>query len=240
VEKRMLLLDLLEQTREMEADFVSALSNEERSQSGTLEEWSAKDVISHITARKALMADGLLAVAEARTPIGSADLDQENAVLFEGYHGKPWAEVLKLAEDTYQRVVQQVGSCADEELAKLARFFPWQRARPLWRLVVGSGSIHPVGHMAEFHRKRGERARAAEMTGKLARSMVGLDHSPEWQGEAKYSLACHYALLGAKAEAIGELREAVHLSPVLMDYAEADPDLADLRDEPEYRTLLKE
>jgi hypothetical protein len=50
-------LGRLKQVHEMEMNFVDALSGQERARTGTLEDWSAKDIISHITARKALMAD---------------------------------------------------------------------------------------------------------------------------------------------------------------------------------------
>jgi hypothetical protein len=63
VERKMVLLDLLKQAREMEMHFVDALSGQERARIGTLEDWAAKDVISHIAAWKARMADNLLVVS---------------------------------------------------------------------------------------------------------------------------------------------------------------------------------
>ena len=108
MERKMVLLDLLKEAHEMEMNFVDALSGQEHARIGTLEDWSAKDVISHITARKALMADSLLAVCEGRSPTGSEDLDRENAILFEEYHDKTWDEVLRLAADAFRTVVTQV------------------------------------------------------------------------------------------------------------------------------------
>ena len=239
MERKTLLLDLLKQAHEMEMNFVDALSGQERARIGTLEDWSAKDVISHITARKALMADSLLALSEARSLAGSEDLDHENVILFKEYQDKTWDEVLRLAADAFQRVLAQVESLGELELARGGRFFPWQRERPMWRLIVGSGCIHPIAHMAEFHRHRGDRARAGRMMGEMARSMVGLDDSSGWQGEVKYSLACHYSLLGAKAEAIRELQESLVLNPGLTDWSKQDPDLDAIRGEPEYQAIYK-
>ena len=239
MERKTLLLDLLKQVHEMEMNFVDAWSGQERARIGTLEDWSAKDVISHITARKALMADSLLAISEARALAGSEDLDHENAILFKEYHDKIWDEVLRLAADAFQRVLAQVESLGELELARGARFFPWQRERPMWRLIVGSGCIHPIAHMAEFLRRRGDRARAGRMMGEMARSMVSLDDSSDWQGDVKYSLACHYSLLGAKAEAIRELQESLVLNPGLTDWSKQDPDLDAIRGEPEYQAIYK-
>jgi len=239
MERKTLLLDLLKQAREMEMNFVGALSSQERARIGTLEDWSAKDVISHITARKALMADSLLAVSEARSLTGSEDLDHENAILFKEYHDKTWDEVLRLAADAFRTVVAQVKSFGEQELARCEKFFPWQGERPMWRLIVGSGYIHPIAHMAEFHRNRGGRECAGKMIGEMARSMVGLDEGSVWQGDVKYSLACHYSLLGAKAEAIRELQESLVLNPGLIDWAKEDPDLDAIRGEPEYQAIYK-
>jgi hypothetical protein len=239
VERKLVLMDLLKQANEMEMNFVDALSGQERARIGTLEDWSAKDVISHITARKALMADSLLAVSEARSQTGSEDLDHENAVLFKEYHDMTWDEVLRLAADALQRVVAHVESFGEQALARREKFFPWQGERPMWRLIVGSGYIHPIAHMAEYHRNRGDREQAGRIIGEMARSMVGLDDGSVWQGDVKYSLACHYSLLGAKAEAIRELQESLVLNPGLIDWSKEDPDLDAIRGEPEYQAIYK-
>jgi len=239
MERKTLLLNLLKRAYEMEIDFVDALSNQERARAGALEDWSAKDVISHITARKALMADGLLAVAEARTPIGDEDIDHENDTLFEEYHPKTWNEVQKLAANTFQRVVTQVERLEEQELEKSAKLFPWQGERPLWRLIVGSGCIHPIGHIAEFHRCRWTPEQAGKTIGEMSRALMDLDDGAIWQGEIKYNLACQYSLLGAKAEAMRELEESLTLNPGLVDWARQDPDLDAIRSEPEYQALCE-
>jgi len=239
VGRKALLLDLLKQTHEMEMEFADTLSAEERARTGTLEDWSAKDVICHIAARKALMAEGLLAACEGRSPIGGEDLDDENAVLFQQHHGKGWDDVLRLAADALEVVVAQLEALDEQELTRGARFFPWQGERPLWRLIVGSGCLHPIGHMAEFQRTRGNLGRAAEVLGRMARSMAGLDDGAAWQGAVKYSLACHHSLLGAKAEAIRELRESLALNPGLVDWSKEDPDLDAIRGEPEYQAIYE-
>jgi hypothetical protein len=77
------------------------------------------------------------------------------------------------------------------------------------------------------------------MIGKIARSMAGLDDSPVWQGAVKYQLACHYSLLGARAEAIRELQESLVLNPGLTDWSKEDPDLDAIRGEPEYQAIYE-
>ena len=238
MERKMLLLDLLKQAHAMEMNFVDALSGQERARLGTLEDWSAKDVISHIAAWKASLADNLLAVSEGRSPARSEDLDRENAILFEEYRDKTWDEVLRMASGAFQRVVAQVEVLGEQELVSREEF-PWQGERPLWRLIVGTGCIHPIAHVAEFHRNRGHREQAGRVIEEMARSMVGLDDGAVWQGEVKYNLACHYSLLGAAAEAIRELQESLVLNPGLIDWSKEDPDLDAIRGEPAYQAIYE-
>jgi tetratricopeptide (TPR) repeat protein len=232
------LLDLLRQAREMEMDFVDALSGQERARTGTLEDWSAKDTISHVAAWKARMADNLLAVSEGRPPTGTGDLDRENALFFEAYRDETWEEVLNVADDAFQRILAQVEALGEPELVSCEKF-PWQGDRPLWRLVVGNGYIHPIAHLAEFHRNQGNREQAAQMIGEMANSMAGLDGGLAWQGAVKYNLACHYSLLGATAEAIRELQESLALDPGLTDWSKQDPDLDAIRGEPAYQAIYE-
>ena len=232
------LLDLLKQAHEMEMHFVDALSDGQRAHTGTLEDWSAKDTISHVAAWKARMADNLLAVSEGRSPIGTGDLDRENALFFEAYHDQTWEEVRSAADGAFQRILAQVEALGEQDLVSREKF-PWQGDRPLWRLIVGNGYIHPIAHLAEFHRKQGNREQAAQMIGEMASSMAGMDDDLTWQGAVKYNLACHYSLLGATAEAIRELQEALAQDPGLTEWSKQDPDLDAIRGEPAYQAIYE-
>jgi tetratricopeptide (TPR) repeat protein len=238
VERKTLLLDLLKQAHEMEMHFVDALSDQQRARAGTLEDWSAKDVISHIAAWKARMADNLLAVSEGRPPTETGDVDRENALFFEAYRDQTWEEALSGAAGAFRRILAQVETLGEQELVSHEKF-PWQGERPLWRLIAGTGYIHPIAHLAEFHRNQGNREQAANMIGEMARAMAGLDDGLAWQGAVKYNMACHYSLLGATAEAIRELREALALAPGLTDWSKQDPDLDAIRGEAGYEAVYE-
>jgi tetratricopeptide (TPR) repeat protein len=233
VERKMLLLDLLKRAHEMEVQFVEALSDEQRARTGTLEDWSAKDVIAHNAAWKARRADNLLAVSEGRPPTETGDVDLENARFFEAYCDQTWEEVLSAAAGAFQRLLAQVEALGDQELVS-CEVFPGQGERPLWRIIVGTAYTHPIVHLAEFYRNQGNRETAAHMIGEMARSMAGLDDGPAWQGTVKYNLACHYSLLGAAGEAIRELRDALALDPGLTDWSRQDRDLYGIRGEAGY------
>lgn len=58
-------------------------------------------------------------------------------------------------------------------------------------------------------------------------------------GRLHYNAACFYARLGRPEEAIRELKEGTkNLTGYLFDWPRRDPDLASLRDHPEFIALL--
>jgi len=236
----MLLIELIAQAYEEEKRFIASLTEEQRSQAGTLEQWAAKDVIAHNAAWKGRLAENLLAVSQGRAPRRAEDFDfgRENAALFEEHRAKVWDQVVALADQAYLGLVEQVEGLAEEELVS-CEVFHWQKDRPLWRLIVGTGYNHPFTHMAEYHRNRDDSVRAGELIGEMARPLVDLDDSPTWQGVVKYNLACHHSLLGRKDDAINELREALQLDPELRDWSKQDPDLDPIRGEPDYQSIYK-
>ena len=58
-----------------------------------------------------------------------------------------------------------------------------------------------------------------------------LEATPE-NGGVHYNLACAKARAGRTAEALSDLRRAVELQPTFAEYAQADDDLASIRDDP--------
>ncbi len=238
MEHKAKLLELLEKAYEEEKAYVVGLTEEERSRVGTLEQWSAKEVIAHNAAWKKRMAENLLAVSQGRAPQRTEDYNRENELLFEEHRSKTWEEVKELAEEAYRALMERVAGLGEEELSS-SEVLPWQEGNPLWRLIAGNGGNHPFIHLSGYYQKRGQTQRAALLIGKMARSGADLDASPIWQGVVRYNLACHYSLMEQKQKAIAELREALQLNPGLEDWSKQDPDLEPIRGEPEYQLIYE-
>lgn len=238
MEHKRKLLELLEQAYEEEKAYIAGLTEEERSQVGTLEQWSAKDVIAHTAVWKKRMAENLLAVSQGRAPKRTEDYNRENELIFEEHCSKTWEEVRELAEEAHHALMERVAGLGEEELSS-SEILPWQEGNPLWRLIAGNGHNHPFIHLAGYYRKRGQSGQAAVLIGKMARSGEDLDASPIWQGVVRYNLACHYSLMEQKQKAMEELRQALHLNPALKDWSKQDPDLEPIRGEPEYRLIYE-
>ncbi len=232
------VLELLERGYSAEAALVAGLPDEERSNPGTWGRWSVRDTVAHNAAWKAHIADGLAAVSEGREPTSTDDYEHHNEVIFGEYHSKPWSEIEAFAEQAHRSLVRQVGLLNDEELDSL-ELLPWRGDRPLWRVALGTGFNHPLIHISDYYKQRGDIEQAAEVISELATAVVDLDDSPDWQGLVKYNLACRHSLLGEKGPAIDRLRQALDLNRGLLDWSKEDPDLEAIRGEPACRALYE-
>ena len=92
-------------------------------------------------------------------------------------------------------------------------------------------------HLAPIYLERGEKEHATELEREGAELLGELDEGESWQGVVRYNLACHYALVGEVAEALEKLGESLALNPSLTEWSQEDPDLASIREEPDYLAL---
>ena len=236
MEAKTKLLDLLKRGYDEEREFVSNLGQEERSAVGAPDHWSARDVVAHNAIWKQREAHGFSAARRGETPLKHDDFNHANAEIFEAYRAKSWAEVLQLSDRAQAELVEQTQALSEEDLVDPQKS-PWQDVRPPWRRIAGSGTIHPVMHLADLYVERGDSEFATQMLEAAVQLLTGLDDSPEWCGLTVYNLACHYALSGHKERAIGKLREALQLNAALTEWSKEDPDFALIREDPGYQSL---
>jgi len=206
------LTELLQKGYQVEREFIATLSDEECNADGTFESWSAKDCIAHNAYWRKHHAEDVLAVLAGKTP---THLDEQiNDEVYSRYKDQSWEDVDTLVDTGLQRMGEAIASISEEDL-QLDDFYPWEQGVPLWREIVGNIYSHPIIHLSEWHIKRGNPARAAEMYQEMTRPLTSLDDGPAWQGTIRYNNACSFSLLGDKETAINELREALKLNPGL-------------------------
>jgi hypothetical protein len=231
------LTELLKKGYQVEKEFVATLSDEERNAEGTFEHWSAKDIIAHNAYWRKQHAEDVLAVLAGKTPT-HVDDDQINPEVYSQYKDQSWEDVDTLVETSLKRMGEAIASISEDDLLR-DDFYPWEQGRPLWREIVVNIYTHPVIHMSEWHIKRGNPARAAEMYQEMTRELASLDDSPDWQGTIRYNNACSFSLLGDKETAINELREALKLNPGLTEWSRQDSDFEPIRGEAGYQALYE-
>jgi hypothetical protein len=231
------LTDLLEKGYQVEKEFIAMLPDEERNADGTFERWTAKDSIAHNSYWRKHHAEDVLAVLAGETPIKPDD-DQINQGVYSRYKDQSWEEVDTLIETGLKRMGEALAALSEDDLQS-DKFYPWEQRQPLWREIVGNIYTHPIIHLSEWHIKRGNPARAAELYQEMTGQLTSLDDGPEWQGTIRYNNACSFSLLGDNETAISELREALKLNPGLTEWSKEDPDFEPIRDEAGYKALYK-
>jgi tetratricopeptide (TPR) repeat protein len=231
------LIELIEHTSQEEQALFARLSEDERAVRGEPDRWSPKDTIAHLAAWKTRLAEDLAAAARGETPVRDEDFEVVNARVFELNRDRSWSEILEEAAKASQQLVEHVERTSEAEL-RGTETLPWQGDRPLWRVMVGTGTIHPLAmHLGPLLIERGEKEYATQLQEEAAKLLSELDESQSWQGTVQYNLTCHYALAGETETAIGKLREALELNPELTEWSKEDADLASLREEPGYKAL---
>ena len=232
------LAELLEKGKQAEKHFVARLTVAERNADGTIEKWTAKDVIAHNSHWRKHHAENLLAALAGKIPSPTDDIDHANEDIYYRYREESWEAIETLAGSSYERMKEALTALGDEDLRRVD-FFPWHEGRPLWRFVVGNVYTHPILHLSDWHIKKGDTSQAAEMYREMTGLLSDLDDSPDWQGTIRYNLACSFSLLGQKGKAISELREALKMNPALTEWSKQDPDFEPIRGETGYKALYE-
>lgn len=239
MDKKKKIIDLLTKAYEFEQTFVMELTDEQRSNPGSPENWSAKDLIAHNASWKERHSNNIIAVQEGSQPVRVTDFDQENERLFHEHNQKNWDEVLAYAVNVQNKLFGLTEKLSPDSLETYG-FLPWQEDRPLWRTIWGYGYSHPLVHISEHFRNRGEMDKAAIVIGMLVDDLEDLDDSPAWKGGLHYNRACQYSLSGRVDGAIAELKQALDLNDGLREWAKVDQDLEAIRNEPDFIALFQE
>lgn len=238
MDRKTKLLELLREAAAEERIFMDGLSAEERARQGEPDAWAPKDVVAHFAAWEAYAVDQLRSLLDGeplRQEEEEEDEDVENARIFAERRDWSWDEVRAYAlaaKADYEHVIQELDEAQLDDPER-----GLEEGRPLWRSIISDVYTHPLIHVAEHHRDKGDLARAAEIVARMTESAASMDDSPEWVGLTRYNTACSYALLGKFPEAIAELSAALELNPGLREWSREDTDLASLHGRPEYEAL---
>ena len=231
------LLDLLRMAYEEEMNFNATLNDEDRSVSGSSDNWAIKDVIVHNSVWKVIMSERFIASMSGSTPPTFDDFDAENEKIYQRHREDSWESVVKFQEGAYSQLVEQVELAAEDDLVDPDRF-AWLKGRSLLKQTFHNGYFHPLWHLALLIIERGEGERGFQMMEEVTRISLTLDESPTWQGQSLYNLACFYALSGKKDKSLENLSQAFSLSPDMIEWSKEDTDLASLWDEPGFLALV--
>lgn len=235
------LIEVLSYGRAEVRSFVAGLNEAQRAAAGAVDHWSAKDVVGHLTEWVARLVSDLELSGQAQAaphavPPNDDHIDDANAEIFQQYAALSWEEVLAKMEDSFAAIIAHAQAATLDELDDAHRI-PWREGRPLWRMLVGTAVEHPILHLGYYQVENGDLVGAARLQEGCVNRLLELDGSPGWRGTQIYNLACIQALSGQAEKALANLSEALRLTPELVEWSKQDPDLARLRDHPDYPVL---
>ena len=231
------LLDLLQIAYEEEMNFNASLNDEERSISGSSDNWAIKDVIVHNSTWKVIMSESIIASLSGSNPRSYDSYDAENEKIYQRHREDNWESVARFQEEAYRQLVEQVELAAEDDLVDPDRF-AWLKGRSLLKRTFHNGYFHPLWHLALLAIERGEGEHGFQMMEEVTRISLTLDESPSWQGQSLYNLACFYALSGEKDKSLENLSQTFTLSPDMIEWSKEDTDLVSLWDEPGFLALV--
>lgn len=219
--------------------YIDALTDEEKSIVGKSDDWSPKDIVAHMTVWKEQIVLSYQASKRGETEPVQADYQAVNTEFFEKHRSLSWEEVLSYHEDTHRALLAELETMTEDDL-KCTEGIPMQGGRPFWRMVVGIAYTHPMVHLRDPVLARGDFAQAVEMQEQICKLLSELDDDDSWMGAQQYNLACTYSLVGQKEKAIRILREALKMTPELVDWSKEDPDFEPIREHPDYKAIYKD
>jgi len=222
------VLHLLESQREAERRFVAEAAGERDYPRG----WSAGLLMAHIAYWRERLRGSLIEASrgEPASP-PPIDVDAFNAVELERNAGISLEEAAARADRLLVDQIDLWATLGD-------RPFSWFSARTTGEALVRNSYLHPRNHLAEHYLERGDRKRGPEIFEETLSELRRADTPGHILGPAVYNLACARVGQGRQEESLELLAEAFKMRDELRSDAAADPDLAPLKTNPRFQSLI--
>ena len=221
------LIAMLQAARAAEHDLFAMLDEAAVTRPGTLGEWSAKDVLLHLAAWRAIEARRLHATRtgqpfDASDPALDAPIDESNAALHARHADLSWGDAELQADASVEALLGAIGQSSNEILCECHDSIAG---------IGANGVNHAIAHLSDV----AAFARGQERYDVMARQVEAVLHRghlpPRDSGVLLYNIACHHALSGHPDDARRTLRAAFAQRRDLVEAARDDPDLAAIRDD---------
>jgi hypothetical protein len=223
------LAELLQITRSAERDLFAMLTQEQRDASGTIGQWSARDVLAHLAAWRAIEARRLQATVRgepypADDPSVHERIDDSNATLYAERAAWTWEMVDAAADASVRELAAAIELSSHDVLCECEDTVTG---------IGSNGANHAMAHLSDIARlaeDAGGQKRYRQFTQEVETVLARRHLRPRDTGVMLYNIACHHGVTGELDEARRLLRLAFTFRPQLRESAKDDPDLASLPD----------
>ncbi|MFN2147914.1 MAG: DinB family protein [Anaerolineales bacterium] len=229
------LLHILQKSREAEQAFLAGLSEGERSQQGTFEQWSAKDFVGHANYWQNFHCEQVERWLQGEALEETPPYDHANLMAYQELADLSWEEMEAFAETTHTKMEQTLQKLTEDQLTGPSM---QSETQIFWQVSLGTFYSHKLIHYSDFYMKHGRTKETSQLWAEWAALVAPLDASPNWQGVAHYNAACGLALAGDAEGALQEIQQALMLRPGQKSWARLDSDLALLHEDARFRELI--
>jgi len=219
------LVEQLRATRIAERDVFGSIQPDVRDRPMRPNDWSPRDHQAHLTAWKARQADRINAAGRGEV-LASDDreTDEINAELQATRADWSWEAIDREADAVSEQLEAAIRDAGSPMLTE---------SEQLVGQIFGNGASHALTHFAWLVDAQigVDEARVATFFDEHERQLSEVALPDADRGVGLYNLACAHAVAGRLDRARPLLRIAFGLRPDLGEFANADPDLNELRDE---------
>ncbi|MDO9546525.1 MAG: ClbS/DfsB family four-helix bundle protein [Pelolinea sp.] len=217
------------------ASFEKTLSQQEKRLNGSLENWSAKDVLSHLVFwDNHFISQVSKARSGEKVPQVDDYLDQINDGIFIEHFDQSFSDAFNDLEKSCINATNLLQSFSADELNDKG-LYDFLNGRTLVDNSLGTFGWHITHHISDYYLKNGFPEKAVGVQEIYSHE---LQKFPSWEANAIYNLACFFAQVKEKDKAINNLKAAFLLKPDLVEWSKGDNDLDSLRDDPGFKALF--
>jgi hypothetical protein len=147
------LMGALEAERERFLDAIDGLSDEALEQPGVMDEWSIKDLLTHLTMWEAELIKLLWQAKQGQKPssahFSKTTVDELNARWRKEMQDRSLERVIADFHSVRNQTIRRVEAFSDKDLNDVKRY-NWLGNRPLWEWIAGDSFEHEAEHREQI------------------------------------------------------------------------------------------
>ncbi len=130
---------------------IDDLTDFELIEPGVVNDWSVKDILSHLTAWEAELVTLLVQARNTKRPafLDRGDTDELNAKWYNEYKNRALDRVMADFAAVRKQTIRQVASYSDKELND-PKLYKWLNDEPLWTWIAAETFEHEAEHTEQI------------------------------------------------------------------------------------------
>ncbi len=228
------MFDVIQFVRRELDELANLLTPEDKARRGSLQEWSAKDMLAHLAFWGSHFNRQLEKMLEGKkVPVAGDYFNQVNDGVLYAHLDQPFEEALAEEAAAYRKFLEIMEKIPAIDLTDPQRY-TFLEGHMLLERVLGNHAYHPTAHVSDYYAKNGREEKARTLQETLTERLCVFPI----ESQRHLQPGCYYSLNGLKEEAIEKLKVAFEAKPDLVEWSLQDSDMDPLRELAEYQALV--